>query len=213
MRASITSEDWIAIFQKMADDLEAASDQLNALDAAVGDGDQGVTMTIGFRAVRDALPGLRGQDVGTIISRVGLAFNGKAASTIGALLATGCMRAGREARGKQEVDLADLARMVEAALAGIKERGKAEVGDKTVLETLVPLSQALSADAAEGLLLVEALQHSLAAAEEGMKSTIPLRSKIGRASWLADRTVGHQDPGATSFYLMWKSTVDYLTST
>jgi dihydroxyacetone kinase-like protein len=213
MRASITSEDWLAIFQKMADDLEAARDQLNELDAAVGDGDQGVTMTIGFRAVRDALPGLRGQDVGTIVSRVGMAFNGKAASTIGALFATGCMRAGKEVRGKPEVDLADLARMTEAALAGIKERGKAELGDKTVLETLVPLSQALSAAAAEGLPLDEALRRSLAAAEEGMKSTIPLRSKIGRSSWLADRTVGHQDPGATSFYLMWKSAVDYLTST
>lgn len=213
MRTSITAEDCLEIFRKMADDLEAAQDQLNALDAAVGDGDQGVTMTIGFRAVREALPGLRGQDIGTIISRVGMAFNGKAASTIGALFATGCMRAGKEARGKQEVNLAELARMVEAALAGIKERGKAEIGDKTVLESLVPLSQALSAAAAEGLPLDAALRRSLGAAEEGMKSTIPLRSKIGRASWLADRTVGHQDPGATSFYLMWKSTVDYLTST
>lgn len=212
MSTSITAEDFLAIFWKMADDLEAAKDQLNELDAAVGDGDQGVTMTIGFRAVRDALPGLRGQDVGTIVSRVGMAFNGKAASTIGALFATGCMRAGKEARGKQEINLTELAGMVAAALAGIKERGKAEVGDKTVLETLVPLSQALSAAAAEGLPLDAALRRSLAAAEDGMKSTIPLRSKIGRASWLADRTVGHQDPGATSFYLMWKSTVDYLTS-
>jgi dihydroxyacetone kinase-like protein len=122
------------------------------------------------------------------------------------------MRAGKEVRGKQEIELADLARMVEAALAGIKERGKAEVGDKTVLETLVPLSRELSAAAAERAPLDAALQRSLVAAEEGMKSTIPLTSKIGRASWLADRTAGHQDPGATSFYLMWKSTVDFLTS-
>jgi len=212
MRTTITSEDWLAIFEKMADDLEAAKDSLNELDAAVGDGDQGVTMTIGFRAIRDALPGLRGQDVGTVVSRVGLAFNGKAASTIGALFATGCLRAGKEVRGKQEGDLSDLARMVEAALAGIQERGKAEIGDKTVLETLVPLSRELSAAAVEGLPFNEALCRSLVAAEEGMKSTIPLKSKIGRALWLADRTVGHQDPGATSFYLMWKSTVDYLTS-
>ncbi|HLZ08180.1 MAG TPA: dihydroxyacetone kinase subunit DhaL [Chloroflexota bacterium] len=212
MRATITSDDWLAIFAKMADDLEAAKDSLNALDAAVGDGDQGVTMTIGFRAVRDALPALRGQDVGTIVSKVGLAFNGKAASTIGALFATGCLRAGKEVRGKSEIDLSDLARMAEAALAGIRERGKAEIGDKTLLETLVPLSRELSAAAAEGVAFDEALHRSLVAAEEGMKSTIPLTSKIGRAAWLADRTAGHQDPGATSFYLMWKSTVDYLTS-
>lgn len=212
MRTTITSEDMLAIFAKMADDLEAAKDDLNQLDAAVGDGDQGVTMTIGFRAVRDALPGLKGQDVGAIVSRVGMAFNGKAASTIGALFQTGCMRAGKEVRGKQEVSLAELAKMVEVALAGIKERGKAEIGDKTVLETLVPLSRELSAAVAEGVNFDPALRRSLIAAESGMESTIPLTSKIGRASWLADRTAGHQDPGATSFYLMWKSLVDYLTT-
>src|SRR5712691_4418695 len=122
MRSTITSDDFLALFSRMADDLEAAKDQLNELDAAVGDGDQGVTMTIGFRAVRDALPGLKGQDIGAIVTRVGMAFNGKAASTIGALFQTGCMRAGKEVRGKQEIDLADLARMVEVALAGIRER-------------------------------------------------------------------------------------------
>src|SRR5438477_6721857 len=120
MRTTITSDDVLAIFEKMAADLEAAQGLLNELDAAVGDGDQGVTMTIGFRAVRDALPGLRGQDVGTIVAKVGQTFNGKAASTIGALLATGCLRAGKEARGKQEINLSDLASMVEAAVVGIR---------------------------------------------------------------------------------------------
>jgi len=212
MRASITADDFIAILAKMADDMEAAKDYLTELDAAVGDGDQGVTMTIGFRAIREALPGLRGQDVGTIVAKSGMAFNGKAASTIGALIATGCVRAGREVRGRKEVGLAELAQMAEAAEAGIRERGKAEVGDKTVLDMLVPLARALRAAADEGLPLEEALKRSLAAAEEGMKSTIPLKSRIGRASWLADRTVGHQDPGATSFYLMWKSLVEYVTT-
>jgi dihydroxyacetone kinase-like protein len=89
MRTTITGDDFLAIFARMADDMEAAKDHLNDLDAAVGDGDQGVTMTIGFRAVRDALPGLKGQDVGSVVSKVGMAFNGKAASTIGALIQTG----------------------------------------------------------------------------------------------------------------------------
>lgn len=211
MRTSITSEDFIAIFQKMAGDLEAAKDYLCELDAAVGDGDQGVTMTIGFRAIRDGLDALRDQDVGAIVMKTGMTFNGKAASTIGAILATAFMRAGREVRGKKEVVLDDLVRMGEAAEAGIRERGKAEVGDKTVLDMLVPAVQALRAAAAEGLSMDEALRLSLAAGEEGLKSTIPLKSKVGRASWLADRTVGHQDPGATSFYLMLKSMVEYLT--
>ncbi len=212
MRTTITSDDLIAILERMADDLEAAKDFLCQLDGAVGDGDQGVTMAIGFRAIRGALEGLRGQDIGTIVTKSGLTFNGAAASTIGALLATACMRAGREAKGRQEIGLAEVARMAEAAETGIRERGKAEVGDKTVLDMLVPTVRALRAAADEGAPLAEGLTRSLAAAEDGVQSTIPLKSRIGRASWLADRTVGHQDPGATSFFLMWKSVVTYLTA-
>jgi dihydroxyacetone kinase-like protein len=211
-KQTISADDFLAIFGKMADDLEAARDYLNELDAAIGDGDQGVTMTIGFRAVRDALPGLKGQDVGTIVTRAGLTFNGKAASTIGALFATACMRAGREAKGLTEVGLSELARMAEVAVAGVRERGKADVGDKTLLDAVVPLTHELRAVADAGGTLEEALQRSLAAAEAGVKATIPMKSKVGRAAWLADRTVGHQDAGATSFHLMWKSLVDWVTS-
>ncbi len=143
MRTTITGDDFIAILAKMADDLEAAKDYLTDLDSAVGDGDQGVTMTIGFRAIRKGLDALRGQDVGTIVMKSGMTFNGTAASTIGALLATAWMRAGREVRGKSEVGLADLVKMGEAAEAGLRERGKAEVGDKTVLDTVVPGVRAL----------------------------------------------------------------------
>lgn len=210
MRTAITNEDLLAVLRKMADELEAAKDFLCQLDAAVGDGDQGVTMAIGFRAVRSSLPALQGQDIGTIITKSGLTFNGSAASTIGALLATACMRAGREVKGRQEIGLADLVRMAVAAQAGIQERGKAQVGDKTVLDMLAPTVQALRTAADQGASLEEALKQSLEAAETGVKATIPLKSKVGRAAWLADRTLGHQDPGATSFYLMWKSAVEYL---
>jgi dihydroxyacetone kinase-like protein len=210
MRTTISSADLLAAIRKMADDLEAQKDYLCQLDAAVGDGDQGVTMAIGFRAVRNALPSLEGQDIGTLVTKCGLTFNGTAASTIGALIATACMRAGREAKGRQEIGLAELAAMVAAAEAGIRERGKAQVGDKTVLDMLAPTVESLRRSAAEGLALPDALRRSLEAAKAGVEATIPLKSKIGRAAWLADRTVGHQDPGATSFYLMWKSAVESL---
>jgi len=210
MRTTITSGDVLAILQKMATDMEAQKDYLCELDGAVGDGDQGVTMAIGFRAIRAGLEALKGQDIGTIITKSGLTFNGTAASTIGALLATACMRAGKEAKGKHEIGLDDLAKMVEAAQIGIQERGKAQLGDKTVLDALAPTVAVLRAAATDGLPLAEALAKSLAAAEEGLKATIPMKSKIGRASWIADRTVGHQDPGATSFCLMWKSAVESL---
>jgi phosphoenolpyruvate---glycerone phosphotransferase subunit DhaL len=211
MPETITSADAVAILEKMATDMEAQKDYLCQLDGAVGDGDQGVTMAIGFRAIRSGLEALKGQDIGTIVTKSGLTFNGTAASTIGALFATACMRAGREVKGRNEIGVAELASMLEAALAGIQERGKAQFGDKTVLDALAPAAKALRAAAAAGLPLAEALRLTLAAAEEGMKATIPMKSKIGRASWLADRTVGHQDPGATSFYLMLQSAVEFLT--
>jgi len=210
MRTTITSAEVLAILQKMATDLEAQKDFLCELDGAIGDGDQGVTMAIGFRAVRGALPALAGQDIGAIVLKCGMTFNGNAASTIGALIATACMRAAREVTGRHEIGLPELARMADAAVTGIKERGKAEVGDKTVLDMLVPTAQALAAAADAGTPLIEALRQSLAAADAGVQATIPLKSRIGRASWLADRTVGHQDPGATSFFLMWKAVVEYL---
>lgn len=211
MRQAITNAEVIAILDKMATDMEAQKDYLCQLDGAVGDGDQGVTMAIGFRAIKSGLEALQGQDIGTIVTKSGLTFNGTAASTIGALFATACMRAGREVKGRTEIGLTELATMLEAALTGIQERGKAQLGDKTVLDALAPAAQALRAAAAAALPLPEALGKTLAAAEEGMKATIPMKSKIGRASWLADRTVGHQDPGATSFFLMLQSAVEYLS--
>ena len=212
MRITITSADVLAILAKMATDMEAQKDYLCELDGAMGDGDQGVTMTLGFGAIRKNLEALKDQDVGAIITKSGLIFNGTAASTIGALLATACMRAGREAKGKHEIGLADAAKMLEAAQIGIQERGKAQVGDKTVLDALAPTVAALKAAAEKGVPLPEALTQSLAAAEAGLKATIPMKSKMGRAAWIAERSVGHQDPGATSFYLMWKSAVEYLTA-
>jgi len=211
MRTSITRADVVAILRKMATDMEAQKDFLCELDAAMGDGDQGITMTIGFRAVSAGLEAVKDQDIGTIVTKSGLTFNNAAASTIGALFATACMRAGREVKAKQEIGVVDLATMVEAAFTGIQERGKAQLGDKTVLDALAPAANALRSAAEAGLPLTEALQKGLAAAEEGLKSTIPMKSKIGRASWIADRTVGHQDPGATSFCLMFKSAVESLT--
>ena len=210
MQTTITSADLLAILEKMATDMEVQKDYLCELDGAMGDGDQGVTMAIGFGAIRKSLDAFKGQDIGTIITRCGLTFNGAAASTIGALLATACMRAGREAKGKHEIGLADVAKMLEAAQSGIQERGKAQLGDKTVLDALAPTVGALKTAAEKLTPLIEALKQSLAAADEGMKATIPMKSKVGRAAWIAERSVGHQDPGATSFYLMWKSAVEYL---
>jgi phosphoenolpyruvate---glycerone phosphotransferase subunit DhaL len=213
MRTTLTTTDLLALLQQMAGDLAAQKDELCALDAAMGDGDQGVTMALGFGAIAAALPALAAQDIGTIVTKSGLAFNNTAASTIGALLATACLKAGTVAKGKTALTVADLAAMTEAAAAGIQARGKAQVGDKTVLDALVPAATALRAAATAGASIEAALQQACTAAEAGVAATIPLKAQVGRAAWIAERSVGHPDPGATSFALMLKSAVGYLTRT
>ena len=212
MRTTLTQPELLALLQQMAVDMAAHKDALCVLDAAMGDGDQGITMTLGFGAIAAALPALADQDIGTLLTKSGLAFNGTAASTIGALLATACMRAGKAVKGKTEIDLADLAQMIEAALVGIQERGKAQLGDKTVLDALCPAATALRAAATAGAGIEAALAQACAAAVAGVQATIPLKARVGRAAWIAERSVGHQDPGATSFALMLKSAVEYLTA-
>ena len=209
--SSLGAQDIRSIVTLIARLMEQKKDELMRLDGAMGDGDQGVTMAIGFGAIQAALPALQGQDIGTILTTSGLAFNGTAASTIGALLATAWLRAGKAVKGKTEIGLTDLAAMAAAASAGIQERGKAQLGDKTVLDALAPTVAALRTAAAQGTPLPTALAQALAAAAAGVQATIPLKAQVGRAAWIAERSVGHQDPGATSFYLMLKSAVEYLT--
>ncbi len=190
-----------AALKAIAVALVARAEELNALDAALGDGDLGVTMRLGCQAVLDELATLADADISATCTRAGMAFNRAAASTMGALIATAGMRAGKEAKGAATLDLPLLARMVAAAETGIRERGKAQPGDKTILDALVPAVESLQQSAATQLGLGEAGRRALAAAREGCAATIPMRAKVGRANWVGDRTVGHADAGATALVI------------
>ena len=143
MAETVSGQEVLAALDRLASDLVAHAEELRALDAAIGDGDLGITITIGCGAVRDALPALDPGDIGAALSKAGMAFNRKAASTFGALVATMGMRAGREAKGRAEIGLAEIAAMCRAAAEGVKERGKSDVGQKTLLDALVPAAEAL----------------------------------------------------------------------
>jgi dihydroxyacetone kinase-like protein len=210
MKDKLTKQDIFAALEKMGVDVTAQADRLRELDAAIGDGDLGITVTIGFQAVNEALPDLADADIGTILMRSGMAFNRKAASTFGALFATMMMRAAREAKGLDAVGPDEVAAMFSAAVDGVKERGKADVGDKTLLDALVPAGQALSEAVADGAALADALARAAAAADEGARATTEMKSKMGRASWFTDRTQGVQDPGATAVALMIASLSEYV---
>jgi dihydroxyacetone kinase len=185
-----------AAVERVADQLEALRDPLNQLDAAVGDGDLGITAFKGAAAIREYLAANSpGDDVGKFLGGLGMAFNRAASSTMGALTATALMRAGREAREMAELDKETLSKMLRAADIGVQERGKAKPGDKTIVDALHPAAEAFAAAIQAGQSLDGAAEMMLNAARAGRDAVIPLRSKMGRASWVGERTENQPDPG------------------
>ena len=210
MKDRLTVEDMRAALEKMGRDMVASAERLRELDAAAGDGDLGVTMTVGWKAVQSALPELGQGDVGSLVAQAGMTFNRAAASTFGVLLATAMMRAGRELRGLQEVGLAELAQAVEAALQGVRERGKAEVGHKTMLDAMAPAVEALKEAVAKEQSLSAGLEVAAQAAQRGAENTAGKKPRYGRAAWLGERATQVQDPGATAVALMLRSLAEFV---
>lgn len=196
MAEMIDGTDVIAAIERVAERMLALRDPLNQLDAAVGDGDLGITAAKGASALRAYVSEHPPEDdLGTFLFGLGRAFNNVAPSTMGTLLATALMRAGREVRGMATLDDEALARMLTAADLGIQERGKAQPGDKTVVDALHPAAVAFSAAVERGEGRATAAIAMLEAARQGRDAAIALRSKIGRASWVGERTEGQPDPG------------------
>jgi phosphoenolpyruvate---glycerone phosphotransferase subunit DhaL len=180
---------------KVAEEVAASATQLNELDAQAGDGDLGVTMTTAARTVLNLLPSLEGQAAGDVLRACGAAVAREAPSTSGTLVATGLLRAARAARSA-EGDAATVAAMLGEAQQGIEERGKAELGSKTMLDALAPAVESARLAAEKGLGVEAALVAAAEAADRGALSTPSMRPRHGRAGWLAERSAGHEDAGA-----------------
>ncbi|MGI8747865.1 MAG: DAK2 domain-containing protein [Deinococcus sp.] len=196
----IGAADVAAALERAARRLIELRDTLNTLDAALGDGDSGLTAEKGARgllAYLDATP--PGDDLGKWLAGAGMAYNRAAPSTMGALVATALMRAGKAALGRGTLDPPLLARMLLEADAGIQERGKSAPGDKTVLDALHPAAQAFSAAISAGRSPAEADSETLEAARQGRDAAIGLRSRVGRAGWVGERSEGQPDPGTVLF--------------
>jgi dihydroxyacetone kinase-like protein len=186
----------------ICDTMEKEKAYLSELDGAIGDGDHGVNMAKCFREVKKKLPENTDKDIGTILKSVGMVILNSVGGAMGALYGTFFLKAAKEVSGKNEATLEDLVKMFEAAEKGIQELGKAERGDKTLLDTLSPALEALREAKREGRPLMDALAHFSGAAKKGAESTKDMISKIGRSSRLGERTLGHQDAGATSCYFI-----------
>jgi len=178
------------------------SEYLTGLDQAMGDGDMGITMgRIGVALVTYAAE-TEVDDIGKYLAQAGMTANKAGPSTMGTLFSTALMRAGKAARGKTELNAEDLAEMFKAADEGVAERGKANLGDKTVRDALSPAAEAFAAAIAQGKAPAAAAADALAAAEAGRDKVTPQRSKVGRASWVGERTEGQVDPGCEMFVLV-----------
>ena len=187
-------------------------DYLTKLDQAIGDADHGINMDRGMTAVLAKLDGLEGEDIGALLKTVGMTLVSTVGGAAGPLYGTLFLQMGVATVDKSELEPEDWAAALDAAVHGVQMRGKAEPGDKTMVDALIPARDAFSAAVAEGASFEEALGRSAQAAEEGMQATIPLVAKKGRASYLGERSAGHQDPGATSSHLLLKTAAETWTA-
>jgi len=191
--------------------LEENKDYLTQLDAAIGDADHGINMDRGFKKVLSQLPSVQDKDIGTILKTVGMALISSVGGAGGPLYGTLFMRAGMAVGSKYELTAEDLVAMWRAAVEGVIQRGRAQLGDKTMVDALLPAVEAMQQALAEGGDIVAILQAGVDAAEKGRDATIPLVARKGRASYLGERSAGHLDPGATSSHLLLKTLLDVVT--
>jgi dihydroxyacetone kinase-like protein len=204
----ITTEDTLRWLNQLAHVLHENRDYLTQLDSAIGDADHGINMDRGFKAVIDKLPTVASMDIGSILKTVGTTLVSTVGGASGPLYGTAFLRAGMATSGKHELYEVDYVGMLEAALEGIKARGKAQQGEKTMVDALTPALTAAKEAEAQHLDLSQILRHASDAAEAGMKAAIPMLATKGRASYLGERSIGHQDPGATSSWLILKTLAD-----
>lgn len=198
MDATQTTRD---IIREMAAVMEENRRYLTKLDSEIGDGDHGNNMNRGFQAALERLDGAEASTPADVLKAVSMALISKVGGAAGPLYGTAFLRASTALSDREEVSADDAAEALEAALGGIKQRGKAEVGDKTLVDALTPAVEAAKEAAGEGS-VADVLRAAAGAAEEGAESTVPMTARRGRASYLGARAEGHQDPGATSTYML-----------
>lgn len=205
-----TKEQIVQWLKNLAEVLIENKEYLTQLDAAIGDADHGINMKRGFDRVMEKLPTVADQDIGSILKTTGMTLISSVGGASGPLYGTFFMRGGMAAAAKEELTGEDLAALLQAGVDGIIQRGRAQPGDKTMVDAWLPALEAMKDSLDEDDDTIVALEAAVEAAEQGMQDTIPLQAKKGRASYLGERSIGHQDPGATSSYLMLKSLLDTL---
>ncbi|MCK4258468.1 MAG: dihydroxyacetone kinase subunit L [Halanaerobiales bacterium] len=203
----------LVIIKAMAEKLISEKEYLTELDTKIGDGDHGISMERGFSAIQNKLPEIEDKDIGTILKTLGMTLVSSVGGASGPLLGTAFMYAGNQVIGKESLNLEDGAKIAKAALDGVLKRGKANLKDKTMVDTISPVVDFLNSSEVEGKDALEILKSVEEIAKQGMESTKSLMALKGRASFLKERSIGHLDPGAVSSYLIIQTIVKELLIT
>ncbi|MBC1235879.1 dihydroxyacetone kinase subunit DhaL [Nostoc sp. 2RC] len=208
----VTQAQILQWLQAFASEIEQNKTYLTELDAAIGDADHGINMDRGFKKAIAQLPNVADKDIGSILKTVSMTLISSIGGASGPLYGTWFLRASAVVVLKQQLTKQELLQLLQAGLDGVLQRGKAQLGDKTMIDVLSPAVAAFRQAVEENQSTVEAMQQAVVAAQKGLEETIPMQAKKGRASYLGERSVGHQDPGGTSAYLMLKSLLEVLQS-
>ena len=197
-----TKEQVLQVIQVFDEKIEDNHQYLTDLDQAIGDGDHGINMNRGMKAVMEKLPAQQDKGIDAILKAVGMTLVSTVGGASGPLYGTAFMQAGKAMAGKTEIGMEDFLAIMDAAIAGVQMRGKSTTGEKTMLDAMVPAAEAMKKCYAESGDAKKAIDEGLAAAKAGVEYTKTIIATKGRASYLGERSIGHQDPGATSFTLM-----------
>ncbi len=194
----MNNEDTLRWLTRVADVLHENAQYLTQLDSPIGDADHGTNMDRGFAAMRVKFPTMTTMDIATQLKTVGSTLVSTVGGSSGPLYGTAFLRAAAVVTGKTTLEAADLVALLDAFVGGVVARGKAQMGEKTMVDALIPAVTAAKEALAQGATLADVAARAATAAEEGAKATIPMLATKGRASYLGERSIGHQDPGATS---------------
>lgn len=200
----------IEVFKDITKNIEINKQYLTDLDAAIGDGDHGINLNKGFQAVMQKLNSSTPKDMGEILKIIAMSLVSTVGGASGALYGTAFMKAAPLGTGKETLSLKDFSEMLKVSIDGIKLRGKGDKGDKTMLDVLIPVSESIEESINKNLTPLEALKEAREIAFKEMEETKNIAARKGRASYLGERSIGHQDPGATSSYIMINTIYEYL---
>ena len=195
----------IEILQNISLKINENKDYLTELDNEIGDGDHGINLARGFSEVDKKLESLKDKDIGTILKTVGMTLVSTVGGASGPLYGTAFMYAGKEIADKFEIDINDFKNILKVAIDGVKMRGKAMEGEKTMLDVMTPALNAMGEDDAKAC-----LAKAVEAAKKGIEYTKTIIATKGRASYLGERSLGHADPGATSFTYLLEAILEKL---